>query len=96
MSKQTQVETNYGRGDPIDHCGICTFYQGGRCSQVMGAISGYGICDLYKRTQNPFGSTLSPNEVQAIKAMAADAQDRSQGGGAPQPPPPQQPMMQRG
>jgi hypothetical protein len=78
--KQTQAEANYGRGDPIDHCGICTYYQGmHRCSQVMGTISPYGISDIYRRENNPFGKTLAPAEVNAIKRMAADASDRSGG-----------------
>jgi hypothetical protein len=77
----TQQQANYRRGDPIDHCGICVYYQGQqRCAQVAGVISPYGISDIYRRFKNPFGSTLVPNEVQAIKAMAADAADRSGGG----------------
>jgi hypothetical protein len=80
MKRQTQAEANYGRGDPIDHCGICRYYQGHhRCSQVMGDISPYGISDIYRRDNNPFGKTLVPNEVRAIKAMAIDAADRSAG-----------------
>ena len=100
--KITQAEANYGRGDPIDHCGICKFYvtpgtgAAGRCTQVQGAISPYGISDVYSPLPNPFGKTLAPGEVQAIKAMAADAADRSQGGGgapAPQQQPQQAPMQ---
>jgi hypothetical protein len=78
MPKQTQGEANYGRGDPIDHCGICRYYQGShRCSQVMGYISPFGISDVYAPDKNPFGPTLSAREKQAIKAMAADGADRS-------------------
>jgi hypothetical protein len=78
--KQTQREASYGRGDPIDHCGICVFYQGHhRCSKVLGDISPFGISDAYKRDFNQFGKTLVPNEVAAIKAMALDASDRSGG-----------------
>jgi hypothetical protein len=78
--KQTQAEANYGRGDPIDHCGICVYYQGHhRCSQVMGNISPYGMSDQYRREDSPFGRTLGPREITAIKAMAADASDRSGG-----------------
>jgi hypothetical protein len=77
-SKLTQAEANYGRGDPINHCGICVFYQGHhRCSKVLGDISPFGISDVYKADTNPFGKTLAPNEITAIKAMAADAADRS-------------------
>ena len=76
--KVTQAEANYGRGNPIDHCGICQFYQGfHRCSQVMGNISPYGISNVYKRDNNPFGATLNGNEINAVKRMAADAADRS-------------------
>jgi hypothetical protein len=76
--KHTQAETGYGRGNPIDHCGICRFYQTPhRCSAVMGNISPYGICDVYRAENSPFGRTLAPNEIAAIKNMAADAADRS-------------------
>jgi hypothetical protein len=78
--KQTMAEVNYRRGDPIDHCGICVYYQAPhRCTQVMGNISPFGISDIYKPNQNPFGATISPQEKAAIKAMAADASDRSGG-----------------
>jgi len=73
-----QADVNYRRGNPIDHCGICKYYQGmHRCARVQGDISPYGISDVYLREKNPFGSTLAPNEVLAVKAMAADAADRS-------------------
>ena len=80
VAKQTQRETNYGRGDPIDHCGVCRNYNGyHRCSQVMGDVSPFGMCDVYKPQNNPFGKTLVPAEITAIKAMAIDAADRSGG-----------------
>jgi hypothetical protein len=78
MKKQTQPEANYRRGNPINHCGVCVFYQGHhRCSRVMGDISPYGLSNVYRHDVNPFGKTLAPNEVEAIKLMAADAADRS-------------------
>lgn len=80
VKKLTQAEAQFGRGNPIDHCGICQFYQGfNRCSKVMGKISPYGLSRVYKRVNNPFGATLVPREVQMIKNMAADAADRSGG-----------------
>lgn len=79
-SKLTQVEGDYGRGDPISHCGICVNYLGrGQCKAVMGKVSPYGLSNQYKYANNPFGKTLSPQEVQAIKAMAADASNRAGG-----------------
>ena len=70
--KQTQAEANYGKGSPVENCGICVFYQGfHRCSQVMGNISPYGISDIYKAEHNPFGKTLTTNEISSIKKMAA-------------------------
>jgi hypothetical protein len=79
-NKQTQSEANYGRGDPISHCGICAFYQGHRhCSVVMGSVSPYGVSNLFRPEANPFGGTLTPKEKAAIVAMAADASDRSGG-----------------
>ena len=79
-NKQTQAEANYGRGDPVSHCGICAYYQGhGRCSQVMGSVSPYGVSDIFRAVPNPFGKTLAPAELAAIKRMAMDAADRSGG-----------------
>jgi hypothetical protein len=79
-SRHTQAEANYGRGDPVSHCGICSYYQGmRRCSQVMGTISPYGVSDIFKALPNPFGKTLAPNEIKAIQTMAMDAADRSGG-----------------
>ena len=72
-----QAEANYRRGTPINHCGICVFYQGHRCSKVEGAISPYGLSDVYRPEKNPFGGTLSPNEKAAIEAMAADRATRA-------------------
>jgi hypothetical protein len=78
--KQTQAETNYGRGDPVSHCGICRYYQTPhRCMQVMGNISPYAICSVFHADTNPFGKTLAPNEIKAIQTMAMDAADRSGG-----------------
>jgi len=78
--KHTQAEAMYQRGNPVAHCGICSYYQGmGHCSQVMGRVSPYGLSDVFRPEPNPFGKTLAPQEIAAIKAMAADASDRSGG-----------------
>ena len=93
--KATQAEVNYGRGDPINNCGLCTYYQGmQRCKIVMGAITPVGVCSEWKAVPNPFGKTLSGNEIKAIKAMAADSVDRSQQ--AQQAPQQQAPMQPQG
>jgi hypothetical protein len=77
-NKHTQAEANYGRGDPVSHCGICIYYRGsGTCSQVKGRVSPYGLSDIFQAENNPFGKTLAPNEIKAIQAMAANASDRS-------------------
>jgi hypothetical protein len=68
----TQAEANYRKGSPVENCGICAYYQGHhRCSQVMGNISPYGLSDEYRAERNPFGKTLTPNEIVSIRAMAA-------------------------
>jgi hypothetical protein len=78
--KLTQNEAQYGRGDPINHCGVCTYYQGfHRCSRVMGNVNPFGLSNQYHAEINPFGKTLAPQEIVAIKNMAADAADRSGG-----------------
>jgi hypothetical protein len=78
--KQTQAEADYGRGDPVNHCGICVHYMGyHRCTKVMGDISPYGLSNMYQAERTPFGRTLVPAELAAIKRMAADAADRSGG-----------------
>jgi hypothetical protein len=70
MKRQTQVEANYRKGDPVSNCGICSYYQGHhRCSQVMGDISPYGISDLYRAQFNPFGKSLTAADVAQIKQM---------------------------
>jgi hypothetical protein len=78
MMKETQAEAHYRRGNPINHCGVCVYYQGHhRCSRVMGNISPYGLSDVYQHEQNPFGKVLAPHEVTAVKMMSKDAVDRS-------------------
>ena len=79
VQKQTPAEARYRRGDPVGNCGCCAYYMGHRCSQVMGDISPYGISDLFKAEPNPFGKTLAPAEIIAIRRMARDAADRSGG-----------------
>lgn len=74
----SQQQAEYTRGNPINHCGVCQFYLGQhRCAQVSGDISPFGLSRVFKPEQNPFGGTLSPQEIQSIKDMAADAVDRS-------------------
>lgn len=80
-NKLTQAEANYGRGDPISHCGVCSYYQGfGRCSEVMGRVSPYGLSDVFRPEPNPFGKTLTTQEKAAIVRMAMDATDRTPAG----------------
>ena len=68
--KLTQAETNYGKGDPLQHCGTCRFFLGQtRCSQIMGAVSPFGVCDLYKPAANPFGSHLTGQEAAQIRSI---------------------------
>ena len=45
----------------------------------MGDVSPYGVSRVFAAEQNPFGRTLAPAELVAIKRMAADASDRSGG-----------------
>jgi hypothetical protein len=78
--KYTQAETRYRKGNPIEHCGICRFYQGHhRCSQVMGDVNPFGLCDALRAEPSPFPKTMTPQEMNAIRVMSADAADRSGG-----------------
>jgi hypothetical protein len=80
MVRQTQAEANYRKGNPIEHCGICRYYRGlHRCSLVMGDISPFGLSDVFRAEPSPFPKTLTPNEMNTIRAMSADASDRSGG-----------------
>lgn len=100
MSKIPQDEANYRRGDPINSCGTCVFFQGNitkACTKVDGEISHYGISDVFQPDQdNPFGRSLSPQQVQQIKQIAAGAADQGAPGGAPPSPqaPTQRPFFQ--
>lgn len=68
----TMAEANYGKGSPVECCGICKYYQGHhRCSQVMGNISPYGLSDVFAADNNPFGRTITDQEKMQIRAMAA-------------------------
>jgi hypothetical protein len=78
--KASQQEANYRRGSPTKHCGVCVYYEGEdtkSCSQVESPISGFGISDVFKMQQNPFGSTLGPREAQMIDSMMATPPDQS-------------------
>jgi hypothetical protein len=36
-----------------------------------GRYQSYGLSDVYRAERNPFGKTLTPNEIVSIRAMAA-------------------------
>jgi hypothetical protein len=67
--KATQAEVQYGKGDPLKHCGTCAFYRWHRCAHVMGPISPFGVCDLYRPDNNPFGSHLTGQEAAQIRSI---------------------------
>ncbi len=88
-AKVSQQEAQYGRGSPMKHCGVCTYYEGDEeqgCSRVESPISGFGICNLFNMQQNPFGSRIGPQEAQMIDNMMNSPPDQSsaaQAGPAP-------------
>lgn len=76
--KVSQVDANYRRGSPMQHCGVCTYYEGGdQCSRVESPISGFGISDIFNMQKNPFGSTIGPQEAQMINSMMNSPPDQS-------------------
>lgn len=77
--RDTQFEAQYRGGSPVSNCGICMHYQGHhRCNQVMGDISPYGVCQHINVEDNPFGSTMSPQQKQAINQLATTHPSRRQ------------------
>lgn len=38
----------------------------GRCSNVTGYITPYGVCDIFARLRNPYGNNLTREHEQAI------------------------------
>ena len=69
----TQAEANYRKGSPVENCGICAFTKATIVAlQVMGDISPMGCLMIYRAERNPFGKTLTPNEIVSIRAMAAE------------------------
>jgi hypothetical protein len=52
----------------------------------MGDVSPFGLSDLFRAEPSPFPKTMTPQEMNLVRVMAADAADRS--GGAPNAVPP--------
>jgi hypothetical protein len=78
--KASQEESNYRRGLPTKHCGVCIYYEGDAsksCSMVEGPISGFGISDIFKMQSNPFGSRLGPQESALVDQMMSSPPDQS-------------------
>ena len=67
--KLTQAEAQYGKGDPLKHCGTCFNYRLNRCSRVMGVISPYGVCNQFQAARNVFGSHLTGQEAAQIRSI---------------------------
>lgn len=86
--KVSQTDANYRKGSPVEHCGLCQYFEGGdQCSQVEGPISPYGISDIYRSRKNPWGPTLGPQERTAIRNMMNSPPDQSMPAQAAPPPP---------
>jgi len=78
---QTQREVDYRRGYPMRQCGVCSMYRKngggnfGRCSAVTGAITPYGLCDLWAKMSNPYGHRMTPHH----RAVIEDVYDHAHG-----------------
>jgi hypothetical protein len=86
----TQAAANYRMGTPLTQCGHCVWYniggqpfQFGRCTQVTGRISCYGLCDLYNRIRNPFPAVMTAEEMDALETWYWECA-REKGINAPQ------------
>jgi len=70
----SQQQANYRMGSPLTKCGNCVYYhiingvrQFGRCTQVAGEISTYGVSDYFRKIQNPFPPVLTDEEANQLE-----------------------------
>jgi len=49
MAKETKAEAKYDEGTDQEYCEICTHYQAGLCSKVMGFIDPDAWCKYFER-----------------------------------------------
>ena len=79
MYNQRQVR--YRRGYPLRQCGVCSMYRKGggtgfgRCTNVTGQITPYGLCDIFDRLNNPYGNRMTGRHERAM----ADIYDHAPG-----------------
>lgn len=80
-----QQQVRYRRGYPLYQCSVCSMYRKGgstnfgRCTDVTGQITPYGMCDLIHRLDNPYGNHATRAHQKAI----ADIYDHAHGYASP-------------
>ena len=77
----SQAQVRYRRGRPLVQCGVCTMYRKGgsasfgRCTDVTGQITPYGLCDIFDQLRNPYGHRATPQH----RRMIEDIYDHAHG-----------------
>ena len=75
----SQAQVRYRRGRPLVNCGVCSMYRKGgsasfgRCTDVTGQITPYGLCDIFARLQNPYGHHMTDAHWRAMESIYDDA-----------------------
>ena len=69
-----QQQVRYRRGFGATQCGKCTMFRKGssgtfgRCSDVTGQITPYGVCDIHEGLSNPFGVMPHQDRINRVHA----------------------------
>ena len=75
----TQQQVNYRLGRPLTSCALCSMYRKGgsttfgRCTDVTGQITPYGLCNIFDRLNNPYGNNMTDAHWQAMNDIYAHA-----------------------
>jgi hypothetical protein len=71
-----QASARYRRGYPMRQCSVCTMYWHrdngalyGGCTKITGDITPYGLCDYFRRLNNPFGNRLTSAHRDAMEQI---------------------------
>src|SRR6516165_7237726 len=84
MAQHAQQQVNYRRGYPMRQCAVCSMYAKksapaafGSCTAVTGKITPFGLCDLWKTLNNPWGNRLTTQHRRAMERIYDHARGHS-------------------